>query len=96
MNNYCLDYVPDELIELPNNYLYHLSHFAGATAASRQCSTVLPMGGCAYASSRQPDPGINNNSTSNSNDITTISYITIIESISSVNGSMIVNCVMWH
>jgi len=96
MNNNCFDYVPDKLIEQPNTSFYHLSSFVAATADSMQFSTVLPMGGCAFASSCQPYPGCNSNSNSNSNDITTISNITSIRSTSSVDGSMIVKSVMWH
>jgi len=80
-----LDYVPEELIEQPENLFNHLSTFATATEASRRFSAVLPMGGSAIASSSQPIPCSNSNS--NSNDITNM---TSDENTELVDGSTIV------
>jgi len=49
-----LDYVPEELIEQPNNSFYHCSSFVAATEASMRFSAVLPMGWSAIPSSSQP------------------------------------------
>jgi len=51
-----VDYVPEELIEQPDNSFNHLSSFIAATEASMQFSAGLPMGRSAIASSRQPVP----------------------------------------
>jgi len=80
-----LDYVPEELIEQPDNSFNRLSSFVAATEASMRFSAVLPMGGSAIASSTQPVPCSNSNS--NSNDITNI---TSIENTGLVDGSTIV------
>jgi len=60
------DYVPEELIEQPDNSFTRLSSFVAATEASIWFSAVLP----AITSSSQPIPCSNSNSNSNSNDIT--------------------------
>jgi len=85
-----LDYIPEELIEQPNNSCNPLSSFVAATEASMLYSAVLPMGGSAIASSSQPVPCSN----SNSIDITSISNMTGIENMGSVDGSTIVEGAM--
>jgi len=75
------DYVPEELIEQPDNSFNHLSSFVGATEVSMRFSAVLP----AIAGSSQPIPCSNSNS--NSNDITNI---TSIENTGSGDGRTIV------
>jgi len=80
-----LDYVPEELIEQPDNSFNRLSSFVAATEASMQFSAVLP----AIASSSQPVPCSDSNS--NSNDITNM---TSIENIGLVNGGTIVEGAM--
>jgi hypothetical protein len=45
-----LDYVPEELIEQPDNSFNHPSRFVAATEASMQFSAVLPMGGSTTSS----------------------------------------------
>jgi hypothetical protein len=89
-----LHYIPDELIEQPNNSFNHLSSFVAATEDSMQFSAVLPMCGSAIANSSQPVPGSNSNS--NSNNITGITNMTSIEYWGLVNGSTIVEGVMSH
>jgi len=84
-----LDYIPEELIEQPDNSFHPLSSFVAATEASMRFSAVLPMGGSAIASSSQPVPCSNSNS--NSNDITNI---TSIDNMGLVNGSTIAEGVM--
>jgi len=84
-----LDYVPEELIEQPDNSFNHLSSFVAATEASMQFSAVLPMRGSAIASSSQPVPCSNSNS--NSNDITNI---TSVENTGLFDGSTIVDGAM--
>jgi len=86
-----LDYIPEELIEQPDNSFNHLSNFVAATEASMRFSAVLPMGGSAIASSSQPVPCSNSNS--NSSDITNI---TSIGNTGSVDGSTIVEGAMSH
>jgi hypothetical protein len=80
-----LDYVPEELIEQPDNSFNHPSSFVDATEASMRFSAVLP----AIASSSQPIPCSNSNS--NSNDI---SDMTSIENAGLVAGSTIVEGAM--
>jgi len=80
-----LDYIPEELIEQPNNSFNRLSSFVAATEASMRFSAVLP----AIASSSQPVPCSDSNS--NSNDITNM---TSIENTGLVNGSTIVEGAM--
>jgi len=82
-----LDYVPEELIEQPNNPFNCLSSLVAATEACMWFSTVLPMGRSAITHSRQPVPC----SDSNRNNITNI---TIIENMGLVDGSMIVQDAM--
>jgi hypothetical protein len=60
-----LDYVPEELIEQPDNSFNRLSSCVAVTEASMRFSAVLP----AIASSSQPVPCSDSNS--NNNDITT-------------------------
>jgi len=80
-----LDYVPEDLIELPDNSFNRLSSFVAATEASMRFSAVLP----AIASSSQPVPCSNSNS--NSNDITNM---TSVENTGLVDGSTIVEGAM--
>lgn len=80
-----LDYVPEELIEQPDNSFNRLSSFVAATEASMRFSAVLP----AIASSSQPVPCSNSNS--NSNDITNM---TSVENTGLVDGSTIVEGAM--
>jgi hypothetical protein len=80
-----LDYVPEELIEQPDNYFNSLNSFIAATEASMRFSAVLP----AIASSSQPVPCGNSNS--NSNDITNM---TSVENTGLVDGSTIVEGAM--
>jgi hypothetical protein len=80
-----LDYVPEELIEQPDNSFNHPSSFVDATEASMRFSAVQP----AIASSSQPIPCSNSNS--NSNDI---SDMTSIENAGLVAGSTIVEGAM--
>jgi hypothetical protein len=82
-----LDYVPEELIEQPDNSFNRLSSFVAATEASMRFSAVLP----AIASSSQPVPCSNSNSNSNSNDITNM---TSVENTGLVDGSTIVEGAM--
>jgi len=77
-----IDYVPEELIEQPNNSFNPLSSFV---EASILFSAVLP----AIASSSQPVPCSNSNS--NSNDITNM---TSVENTGLVDGSKIVEGAM--
>jgi hypothetical protein len=82
------DYIPEELIEQPDNSFNCLSSIVAATEASMPFSAVLP----AISSSSQPIPCSNSNSNSNNiTNITNIIHITIIEV---VNGSMIVEGAM--
>jgi hypothetical protein len=80
-----LDYVPEELIEQPDNSFNRLSSFVAATEASMRFSAVLP----AIASSSQPVPCSDSNS--NSNDITNM---TSVENTGLVDGSTIVEGAM--
>jgi len=80
-----LDYVPEELIEQPDNSFNRLSYFVAATEASMRFSAVLP----AIASSGQPIPCSDSNS--NTNDITNI---TSVENTGLVDGSTIVEGAM--
>jgi len=80
-----LDYVPEELIEQPDNSFDRLSSFVAATGASMRFSAVLP----AIASSSQPVPCSNSNS--NSNDITNM---TSVENMGLVDGRTIVEGAM--
>jgi len=82
-----LDYVPEELIEQPDNSLNCHSSFVAATEASMRFSAVLP----AVASSSQPVPCSNNNSISND-----ITNMTSIENTGLVDGSTIVEGAMSH
>jgi hypothetical protein len=67
------DYVPEELIEQPDNSFNRLRRFVAATEASMPFSAVLPMGRSAITSSSQPIPCSNSNS--NSNDITNMTRV---------------------
>jgi hypothetical protein len=84
-----LDYVPEELIEQPNNSFNRLSSFVAATEGSMQFSAVLRMGGSAITRSRQPVPCSNSNS--NSTDITNM---TSVENMGLVDRSRIVKGAM--
>jgi hypothetical protein len=79
------DYIPEELIEQPNNAFNRLSSFVAATEASMRFSAVLP----AITSSSQPVPCSDSNS--NSNDITNM---TSVENTELVDGSTIVQVAM--
>jgi hypothetical protein len=83
------DYVPEELIEQPDNFFNRLSSFVTATEASMRLSAVLPMGGSAIASSSQPVPCTDSNSNSNA-----ITNQTSVENTGLVGGSMIVEGAM--
>jgi len=87
-----LDYVPEELIELPGNSFNCLCRFVAATEASMGFSGVLPMGWSAISSSSQPVPCRDSNG--NNNDITSITNNTSIENTGLVVGSTIVECAM--
>jgi len=80
-----LDYIPEELIEQPDNSFNRHSSFVAATEASMQFSAVLP----AIASSSQPVPCSDSNS--NSNDITNM---TSVENTGLVDGCTIVEGAM--
>ncbi|KAF8544584.1 hypothetical protein BDD12DRAFT_872547 [Trichophaea hybrida] len=86
-----IDYIPEELIEQPDDSFNHLSSCVAATEACIQFSTVLPMGVSAIASSSQPVPCSNNNS----NNITNVTSVgntglgngsTIVEGATSLGG----------
>jgi len=79
------DYVPEELIEQPDNSFNRLSSFVAATEASIRLSAVLPMGGSAIASSSQPVPCSNSNSNSNN-----MTNMISVENTELVDGSTIV------
>jgi len=86
------DYIPEELIEHPDNSINLLSSSVAATEASMRFKAVLPIGGSAIASSSQPIPCSNSNS--NSNEITSITNMTSVENTGLVNGSTIVEGAM--
>jgi len=83
------DYLPEELIQQPNNSLNHLRSFVAATEVSMRFSAVLAMGGSAITSSSQPIPCSKSNR--NSNDITNM---TSVEDMGLVDGSTIVEGAM--
>jgi hypothetical protein len=83
-----LDYVPEELIEQPDNSFNHASSFVDATEASMRFSAILP----AIASSSQPVPCSDSTNSRNSNDITNM---TSVENRGLVDGSTIVAGAMW-
>ena len=87
-----LDYVLEELIEQPDNSFYYLSSFVAATAASMQFSAVLSMGGSALACSRQSITC--SDSHCNSNDMTSFTNMSSIESPGLVDGRTIMECSM--
>jgi len=87
-----LEYIPEGLIEQPDNFFNPLSHFVPATEVIMQFSAVLPMGGFAITSSSQPVSCSNSNS--NSNNITSITNMTSIDSMGLVDGSTIVEGAM--
>jgi len=95
-----LDYILEELIELPDTSFHRPGSVVPATEASMRFSTVLPMGGSAIASSSQPIPC--SNSKNDSNDIANITKITSVENTQLVEESMIVQGAMlvrgheWH
>jgi len=80
-----LDYIPEELIEQPDNSFNCLSSFVAATEASMRFSAVLPS----VASSSQPAPCSNSNSISND-----ITKMTSVENTGLVDGSTIVEGAM--
>jgi len=86
-----LDYVQEELIELPDNSFDSLSSFVADAEASMQCSAILPMGRSAIASSSQRVPYSNSNSNSNSssNNITNIINIASVENTGLVDKSKV-------
>jgi len=79
-----LDYLPEELLQQPDNSFNHLTSPVVATEARMPFSAVLPMGWSAIASSSQPVPCSNSNSNRYN-----IANITSIENTGSVDGSMI-------
>jgi len=91
IDEHFLEYLPEELIEQPDNSFNHLSSFVADTEASMWFSAVLPIGGSAIASSSQPVPCSNSNSNSNSNHIPNM---TSIENTGLVDGSTIVEGVI--
>jgi hypothetical protein len=80
-----LDYLPEQLIEQPDNCFNRLSSFVAATEASMRFSAILP----AITSSSQPDPCSDSNC--NSNDITNR---TSYENMGLVDGRTIVESAM--
>jgi hypothetical protein len=84
-----VDYVPEKLIDQPDNSFNSLSSFVAATEASMPFSAVLPMGWSAIASSSQPVPCSNSNSNSNA-----ITNMTGIENTELLEGSTIVEGAM--
>ena len=86
-----LEYVPEALIEQPDNLFNCLSSFVAATAAGMPFTAILPMGWYAIASNSQPIPCSNSNRNSNSNDI---ANITSVENTRLVDGSRILECAM--
>jgi hypothetical protein len=80
-----LDYIPEELIEQPDNSFNRLSSFVAATEASMQFTAVLP----AIASSSQPVSCSDSNS--DSNDITNMTNVEntgLVDGSTSVKGAM--------
>jgi len=73
INDY-LDYIPQKLIEQPENSLDQLNIFIAATEACTWFPADLPMGGSAIASSNQPIPCPNGNSNN-------ITYIIRVENM---------------
>ena len=94
VNENFLDYIPEKLIEQPNNSFNHLSSFVAVTEASMKFSAVLPIGGSAIARSSQPVPCSNSNTNSNSNDITSITNMSSVENMGLVDQSTIVEGAM--
>jgi len=90
ISNNFFDYIPEKLIERPNNSLNSLSGIVAATEASTQFSAALPMGWSSIVGSSQPVPC----SDSNGNDITIISSTTSVENPGLVDGSTIVEGAM--
>jgi hypothetical protein len=84
-----LKYIPEELIELPNNSFNCLSSFVAATEDSMQFSAVLTMGGSAITSSSQPIPCSDSNNSSK-----VITNMTCIEHMGSLDSSTILEGVM--
>jgi hypothetical protein len=80
-----LDYIPEELIEQPDNSSNGLSSLVAATEASIRFPAALP----AIASSSQPVPCSNSNSNCNN-----ITNMTSVENTGLVDGSTIVEGVM--
>jgi len=79
------DFIPEKLIEQPNNSFNHHSSFVAAMEANIQFSAVLPMEWSAIASRSWPITG----SDSISNNITNLTNITRKENTRLVNGSKI-------
>jgi hypothetical protein len=73
-----LDYTPAELIEQPDNSSHHISDFVAATDATMRFSAIPPIGGYAITSISQPV--FRSDSNNNSNDITCITNMNIVES----------------
>jgi len=76
-------YVPEELIEHPDDSVHHVNSFVAATEAGMWFSAALPLGGHIIASSSEPVPC----SIGNRNDITNITNIASVENMGSVNRS---------
>jgi len=71
------DYLPEELIEQPDNSFHHLDSFVAATEASMRFLAVPPMGGSAIISSSRRI--LHSDSNNNSNDITSITNMKSVE-----------------
>jgi hypothetical protein len=84
-----VDYIPEVLIEQPDNSFKHLSSFVAATKDSMRFSAILSMGGSAIASSSQSVPCCDSNNHCNN-----ITKITSVENMGLVNASTIVQGAM--
>jgi hypothetical protein len=91
-----LDYILEELIEQPDNSVYCHSSFDAATEAGMGSSAVLPMGGSAIASSRQPGPGSDSNSNSNAmTNMTNMEYMDLVDGSTIAEGPMLPGGLEW-
>jgi hypothetical protein len=78
-----LDYIPDELIEQPDDSFNRLSNFVAATEASLRSSTALPregltIGGSAVASSSRTVAGSSNSIADTSSSICGVAEVQVI------------------
>jgi len=94
LNANFLHYVPEEVIEQPDNFFYRLRSLVAATEARMPFSAILPMGGLPITSSTKSVHCSNSNSNSNSNNITSITNMTSVENIRLIDGSTIVKGAM--